>query len=825
LLSLRLKNKKVPLTAIDNLIEQIDDKVLSERLKNEVNRITKEKKFGLVFEEHLPELTPVYNHVVRKGCKVALKGTSLVDIWLVKAVSGNTAQCIHSILGKETQFQIQDLVVVRQFGEAIFPTLTSIEKLQNTSEGELWHILIEAENFHALQLLGYLYEGQVDCIYIDPPYNTGARDWKYNNDYVDGNDSWRHSKWLSMMKRRLLLAKRLLHPKKGVLIVTIDEHEMHHLRVLLSQLFPNFYIQMVTSVTNPKGVTQGRFSRVEEYLLYCFASDAFVAGSNDNLLNPVIANRKPRWKGLLRSGTNARRVDRKNMFYPVLIDEKKRKIVGAGDSLPYEQNPTIGEKIDGYTTAWPIRTDGSYGNWGVGFVTLRKLIEKGYVACGKYDKKRKTYGISYISEPSQKLIESGDIAITGRDPVTDVVEIKYMNDQNRTVKTIWHRSRHDAGAYGSDFLRKVLDPSATFPFPKSIYSVKDAISSVVRNNKEAMILDFFAGSGTTLNAVNLINYADDGHRRCIMVTNNEVSSEESAFFQKNGIRAGDDAWEKQGICQSVTWPRTKYTILGKRDDNSLLDGDYFTGRSVEKATKRRFHQISFTATEKLCTITQKKQLVALFGKENLPQSLAKKDSAFIVSEKHTSSILFDENRIDDWLDALDDKDHITDFYIVTAKKSSFEDAKNRINDLLGLMVIVEDEMLPLSKGFAANVEYFRLDYLDKDKVTLGKQFREILPILWLRAGAIGPRPEIAKNKPSPAMLLPELNPFAVLVDETRFADFLKELERKETYTHIYLVTDSEEAFQEMATQISAPNVIQLYRDYLENFVINKMRKN
>lgn len=128
---------------------------------------------------------------------------------------------------------------------------------------------------------------------------------------------------------------------------------------------------------------------------------------------------------------------------------------------------------------------------------------------------------------------------------------------------------------------------------------------------------------------------------------------------------------------------------------------------------------------------------------------------------------------------------------------------------------------PMAEGFPANLEYFRLDFLDKDHVALGRQFRETLPILWLRAGAIGPRPELPKNKPIPAIVIPEHNPFAVLVEDTRFADFATELEGRDDLTHAYLVTDSEEAFQEMARQLKVPNVIQLYRDYLENFVINK----
>ena len=193
----------------------------------------------------------------------------------------------------------------------------------------------------------------------------------------------------------------------------------------------------------------------------------------------------------------------------------------------------------------------------------------------------------------------------------------------------------------------------------------------------------------------------------------------------------------------------------------------------------------------------------------------------MISEKHPASILFDDAQADAWLAALEDQAHITDFYIVTARKATFDELKARIHDLLGPLIVTEEEKRPMREGFPANLEYFRLDFLDKDHVALGRQFREILPILWLRAGAVGPRPALPKNKPIPAMVIPEHNPFAVLVEEARFADFVAELEGRDDLTHVFLVTDSEEAFQEMAGQIRVPNVIQLYRDYLENFVINK----
>ena len=806
------------MAAIDDLIEQIEDKALRECLTVEINRITKKKKFGLVFEEHLPELTLIYGAKVRQHDKVVLRDMSLTDMWQVLSVCNGKAYCQNISRGDRQEFAFNKLVVVRQFGEPIFPALVPVDSVQNGPVDAHWHTLIEADNYHALQLLEYLYAGEVDCIYIDPPYNTGARDWKYNNNYVDKNDNWRHSKWLAMMKRRLLLAKKLLKPETGVLIVAIDEHEVHHLRALLSELFPEYYIQMITAVTNPKGVTQGRFSRVEEYLIYCFGKNAYVPDSGDNLLNPPDPIRKPRWKGLLRSGTNARRTDRKNMFYPVLIDEGKRRVVGAGDPLPYEQQPTLGEKIDGYAAAWPIRTDKSFGRYSVGSSTLRKLIQKGYVKCGKYDEERKTYGITYVSEPNQRKIDAGEILITGRDSVTNVVTIDFAVNENRVIKTIWHRKRHDAGAYGSELVRDVLG-GTSFSFPKSIYSVKDAIAAVTRNKPSALILDFFSGSGTTLNAINLLNSEDNGNRRCIMVTNNEVSAEEARLLRAKGLTPGTYEWEKRGICQSVTWPRCKFTILGKRDNDSELDGEYFTGKFIEKEKPRKFRQIAVIHLKELTTAAKKKQLVSLLN--DIPQSKVNRDSPFVVSETHSASILFDESQSDAWLEELKDKDHITDFYIVTAKQSKFNDLKVLIHEVLGPVIVTEEEKRPMRNGFPTNLEYFRLDFLNKSDVSLGRQIREILIILWLRAGAIGPRPELPKNKAIPPMVIPEHNPFAVLMEEARFPDFSAKLNGRDNLTHAYLVTDSEESFQEMAAELTVPNVIQVYRDYLDNFVINK----
>ena len=238
------------MAAINDLIAQIENPELRARIQAEVDRMNKQKKFGLVFEEHLPECTPLYDIPVKRGALVARKTGKVSEVYRVLKINGDEAECKKKDADEIATFKVNELVTVAEFGDAIYPYLKPMDSVCNAPDSDLWHTLIEADNYHALQLLEYLYAGKVDCIYIDPPYNTGARDWKYNNDYVDGADTYRHSKWLSMMQKRLKIAKKLLNPKDSVLIVTIDEKEYLHLGCLLEEMFPEANMQMVSSVIN-----------------------------------------------------------------------------------------------------------------------------------------------------------------------------------------------------------------------------------------------------------------------------------------------------------------------------------------------------------------------------------------------------------------------------------------------------------------------------------------------------------------------------------------------------------------------------------------------
>lgn len=814
------------MAAIKDLLQQISDPALKERLLVEIDRLKKNKKFGLVFEEHVPECTPLYGVPIRRNSTVARKIGKVSDIFTVKNIDGENAECVNKATQVTEYIPIAELVSVAQFGEPIFPSLEPIAKVKNAPDDSLWHTIIEADNYHALQLLEYLYEGQVDCIYIDPPYNTGARDWKYNNDYVDSNDAYRHSKWLSMMKKRLKIARRILNPSTGVLIVTIDEHEVHHLRTLLEELFTEAYIQMATIVINQKGVSQGRLARTEEYAIYVFMPNAFLPVYHDDYLSfdeTAQTQKVPRWERLLRGGTDSRREDSPTLFYPVYVDPVKKMITGVGEVMPLGQEPDLSQFPE-KTVAWPIRTDGSFGRWQVSPPTFKELIASGMARVGTYDKKRKTWTVLYLNRGTRKRIDDGEIIITGKDPVTGVVSVEFANPEarQRNIKTVWHRRLHDSGVYGSSLLSAVIGRDNNFAFPKSLYSTKDAIAAVVRNNPNALIVDFFAGSGTTLHAVNLLNVEDEGHRRCILVTNNEVSEAESRELKAAGYQPGDPEWESRGICRSVTWPRTEYSILGKRADGTILTGEYFTNLTTTKEVNRSFYQLGFVENPATLTLATKKQLVALLGKNKLPQTLVKSDSRFIVSEKHIASVLFDTAAVEDWLAALEEQDHITEFYIVAKESRVFNNIKAKVVDTLGTVSVTEPLKRPMSEGFPANVEYFKLGFLDKNSVSLGQQFHEILPLLWLKAGAIGERPELLDEELPPWMILPNNN-FAVLLDEDRYGEFSIALNGTDNISTIFFVTNSEEAFREMSGGIGIERTYQLYRDYIDNFVIGSRR--
>ncbi len=822
------------MAAINDLIEQIADEGLRARIREEMERLKGQNKFGLVYENHEPECAMLPDVKIRRGCTVARKEGKLEQLFVVKAIEGDDAVCLAlgAEKGKEERIALDDLVAVAEFGEPIYPYLKPVDRVENAPDSDLWHTLIEADNFHALQLLAYLYAGKVDCIYIDPPYNTGARDWKYNNDYVDSSDQYRHSKWLSMMEKRLILAKKLLNPADSVLIVTIDEKEYLHLGCLLEQMFPEANIQMVSTVINPKGNRRdNQFSRCEEYIFYIYIGSASLFPNGTDMLRSVVDKNvsqdakdlSVRLRALLRQASNhGKRTDRPNLFYPLLFDKETGKFLGHGPVLQ------LGEDKDTYippaktVAMWPLGANGDELTWNLQPDTLIEKQENHFLSFGKWNGRGRTG--YYLSSGMEKNFRKGMYKVIGTDDDgAYIIELK--DDAIREVRplTVWNKKEHSASDYGTSMLNMIIG-SGRFSFPKSLYAVHDALRFFVANKPNALIVDFFAGSGTTLHAVNLLNKEDGGKRRCIMVTNNEVSEDEATALKAQGYKTGDEEWERLGIARYVTWPRTQCSIKGVDVNGKVLVGDYITTLTEEKRTARQIKQLEFDIPQGRDGKKVKKLIVALLGKKKLAQSLVTDDCPYIVSEDYPVSILFEDSAASEWLNELDGQDHIKELYVVTKNSKLFKQAKSEIVALLGDYVESVPVTFPMQDGFAANAEYFKLGFLDKTSVALGRQFRELLPILWMKAGTHGERPAIASGEDIPPMLVLKQNHMAILTSEAWMDDFAMEVKSSENIETAYIVTDSKPAFLEISRLLPGINCYQLYTDYLDNFRINCTRQ-
>lgn len=553
------------------------DAQLGGDLEREFRALSARRAFGLNFERHQPEAVELPNRLIRKGDKVrvlpergsAAKGDQ--RLWLVKGVQGGTAQ-LTLIDGEEAEVQevaTGDLVVVAEFQDFIYPGLISTGKVECGGD-KPFHAVINAENYHALKALTYTHRGKVDAIYIDPPYNSGATDWKYNNDYVGEEDLYRHSKWLAMVERRLLIARELLNPANSVLIVTIDEKEYLRLGLLLEQMFPDGRMQMISSVINPKGVPRDGLSRVDEYIFLV----QFGAMSVGKEIKEGSAGKEVRWRGLTRTGANGIRKKSPGAFYPIYFDASG-KIVQVGNALPLDKGPESVKIPKGLVAAWPTpRPDGEDGRWSVVPETLRDLIQRGAVRVGRVDLQKRQFPIFYLTSQQLAAIDSGQLEVKGR-TTSGVLKVYYREDAGRASapRTVWDKVSHSASEHGSMLLRAIL-PSRKFPFPKSLYAVEDVLRLFVKDRPAAIVLDFFAGSGTTAHAVMRLNKQDGGRRQCISVTNNEVAADEQQALIQQDLRPGDPDWEKWGIADYITKPRIEAAITGLTPAGEPIDLDY-----------------------------------------------------------------------------------------------------------------------------------------------------------------------------------------------------------------------------------------------------------
>lgn len=438
-------------------------------------------------------------------------------------------------------------------------------------ESKPWNFIIQGDNLQALYLLEKTHRGKVDCIYIDPPYNTGARDWKYNNDYVDGQDVFRHSKWLSMMKSRLLIAKRLLNPNDSVLIVTIDEKEFLHLGMLLEDLFPQANIQMISSLISRKGAARfNEFTRVNEFIFFVMNGDYKIHALDD--ADYAFKDEEVHWQSYRRSSINNVRTSRPRQFYPIYVNTTTNKIEEIGDAIPHNVDRFSVKQRPNCVAVFPVRDDGTEMLWGLTPDVCRERASKGYLKASKYTPdKPQQFVVQYLMSGTIDDINAGKIKVLGYNDDGSVIA---KNNETRKImpKSQWSKDTHDARDFGNKVIKNIF--GVRFDFPKSLYAVTDSIRYFLYEKKNAVVVDFFAGSGTTQHAVNLLNAEDGGNRRCIMVTNNEISLEEEKRLLSEGHQKGDEEWEELGIAKYVTWPRTECSINGVDINGNSLKGEY-----------------------------------------------------------------------------------------------------------------------------------------------------------------------------------------------------------------------------------------------------------
>lgn len=389
------------------------------------------------------------------------------------------------------------------------------------------HILIEGDNLEVLTALSYSHAGMIDVIYIDPPYNTGNKDFVYNDSFVDKEDGYRHSKWLSFMNKRLKIAKGLLSDK-GVLFISIDDNEFAQLKMLCNEILgEENHISTLATIMNLKGnQDEFGFAGTHEYtLVYCLSHDNCVLGQL-----PIAEEELDEWQSddkgyykkganLKSTGINAPREKRPNLFYPILIDKTTKAV----STITQDEFELIYDKaLKMHDEAYLSQLRLKYKN--LGYIFLLPLTS------GKEMSWR--WGIQKVRAESDELI----VSMKGNDVSIYKKQRPQLGDMpSKKPKSVFYKPEYSSGN-GKAELISVLGESL-FGYPKPLQLIKDFLT--ISYYKEARILDFFAGSGTTLHATMQLNAEDGWHRQCILATNNE-----------------------NGICENVTYERNRRVIQG-----------------------------------------------------------------------------------------------------------------------------------------------------------------------------------------------------------------------------------------------------------------------
>ncbi len=628
---------------IDNLVERIADPALRAQIADEVAKLVERKDFGLVFQRHLPEDLEVPDVGARRGDTVRLRSDDEKQNYVVLSRTAGTASILavdaakQAIEGHEPeQYSRDELVVVKNFDAPIYPGLRPLGEVRRGGAKPA-HIVIEGENYYALETLLYTHERKVDVIYIDPPYNTGNDDWIYNDRFVASTDSYRHSKWLSFMERRLLHAKRLLKDT-GVVIVAIGDDEHHRLRMLLDQIFgPSNFIANVTWQGGGSALARHHAGGADYMLIYGVQAenvrkfldpkphaaemirlvrDALEEGASADAAQELLrgfikANAKTMSEGLTRFNN----VDEAGMIYETA--DLTNRLYRPNLRYPVT-DPDTGTVYDPPANGWTVREEIMSG-W----------VAAGMIAFGKRPRKKKSLADYVFAMP---------------------------------LPTFTH-SRNTANAHLDEILGGKL-----FPFPKD----HEVLMRWLRMTgpEDAVVLDFFAGSGSTAEAVMLLNAEDGGRRQSILVTNNETAAKSAAALRARGLKPGDSEWEAEGVFQKVTRPRIETVATGTRSDGST----YSDGLD-ENVT---FFKLTYE-DENLVTLGRKFEAIApiLWLKAGGAGPIVRRDgdAQWSLPDGAVYGVLFDTTSAKDFAGAVSGhRRDLRHLFIVSDSESAFQAA-------------------------------------------------------------------------------------------------------------------------------------------------------
>ncbi|MCM1503639.1 MAG: site-specific DNA-methyltransferase [Muribaculum sp.] len=456
------------------------------------------------------------------------------------------------------------------------------------------HFIIEGDNLAALTELSYTHAGKIDVIYIDPPYNTGHKDFAYNDSYVDTEDEYRHSKWLSFMSKRLKIAKSLLK-ETGVIFISIDDNEQAQVKMLCMEIFGNKnFLQQIIVESNPRGSQSSKyFANTHEYLFVFskvpYPNIVFGIQKGEDVYSeyPYTDDRgQYRLLGLRQRGGAWRKEDRPMLHYPIYVNPLTKEV-----SLTQSEEYSV--------AVIPQRPTGELGRWTWSPSKLIKqrseiqgvLVNEGTVK-EKWDVARKNYLAS----------ETGEIRTT-------------------KIKSLWFEKEINYQNGGTEV--KGIIGDGLFAYPKPLFLLTKTLSC--STSKESIVLDFFAGSGTTLHAVMQLNAEDGGHRQCILCTNNE-----------------------NGICENVTYERNKRVIEGYTKPNGeivpgLTDNNlryYRTELLPRERSVKNMRELVQAATGLLC-IKNDNYTETSFGGRKMNSKYAR----FFDNGKQKMLIIYEERAI------------------------------------------------------------------------------------------------------------------------------------------------------------------------------------